>query len=161
MSTQKPRTHPRRITVLLLSLGLLLPAQTVAADEELSVAQALEQARGVERDLVDVLDDVTRATVTIVHHARLPARMGGASAGPLLVNGAGSGVLVSYRGTHVVTNAHVVAGARNVEIITSDGRHIPVSVRARDKGRCRRRDRSWSGCHRSRTCRACRTLARH
>ncbi|MDJ0975276.1 MAG: trypsin-like peptidase domain-containing protein [Planctomycetota bacterium] len=138
MKTERTRRTPRWPIALLLLVGLVVTAAPALADEAAAdddIQRALAQARAVERDLVGVLDEVTRASVTVVHHARLPARLRGQGRSPLFVNGAGSGVLVSYRGTHVVTNAHVVAGASNVEIITRDGRHIPVTVRAKDESR--------------------------
>lgn len=129
---------PLRRLLLLLPLALIafgaLSSEAVADDEE-AVQRALERARQVEADLVGVLERVTDASVTVVHHARLPARLGGGRDGPMLVNGAGSGVIVSYRGTHVITNAHVVANASNVEVVTRDGTRIPVSIRARDEAR--------------------------
>lgn len=139
MNTERTRSRTRWLTALVLIGGLALLATSARADDAAAsddaLAAALAQARAVERDLVSVLDDVTRASVTVVHHARLPAHMTGGAKSPLFVNGAGSGVLVDYRGTHVVTNAHVVAGADNVEIITREGRRIPVTVRARDESR--------------------------
>lgn len=45
------------------------------------------------------------------------------------ISGSGSGVVIGEDGI-IVTNSHVVAGARNIFIVLSDGRHLAADVKA-------------------------------
>ncbi len=95
-------------------------------------------ARGIEDDIVGALDAVEHASVSVI--GRQALRTGRRSGGPMVLQGAGSGVLVDWNGTWVLTNAHVV-GAEGVgqggelEVVTSDGRSWPIQVRAVDRDR--------------------------
>ena len=90
--------------------------------------KAIETVRAVEEDLSAVVKRVSDASVTILTRVSVgrERRRG-------FVAGAGSGTLVHYRGTHVLTNNHVVSHRGDLEIVTSTGRVYPVRVRARDR----------------------------
>jgi serine protease Do len=90
--------------------------------------RAIAIVRSVESDLAAVVHRVTDASVTI-----LTRRQVGRERRRGFVAGAGSGTLIHYRGTHVLTNNHVVSHNGDLEIVTSGGRVYPVRVLARDR----------------------------
>lgn len=96
--------------------------------------RAFERARALEHELVSALRRVEPASVTIIGRQALPAARRPGQPTPYVIEGAGSGVLVRWNGTWVLTNAHVVsqAGGR-LEAITSDGHAHPIAVRATDR----------------------------
>jgi S1-C subfamily serine protease len=83
--------------------------------------KALARALEIESELVGALDRVRRSTVAVLNMKRI----GGVANAPVVSQSCGSGVLVQQRGTWVVTNVHVVEGADEVRVVTSDGeRHV-------------------------------------
>ncbi|MDF1699692.1 MAG: trypsin-like peptidase domain-containing protein [Planctomycetota bacterium] len=139
------RTRPRAPRLLLPAVALILALLPAAAGHPLAptaqagpdtAAASLDAAHGIEHELVRALQRVEHASVSVV--GRHALRRGRTS--PMVLQGAGSGVLVDWNGTWVLTNAHVVAedgvgqdGA--LEVVTSDGRTYPIEVRAMDRDR--------------------------
>jgi serine protease Do len=98
----------------------------VAADVAAAATPAaadVEVVRLLEQDLTALLDRVDASTVSLLGCEA-------ARAGQATVTGAGSGVVVSHRGTFIVTNAHVVEGCARIEAILPDGTRVRVRVRA-------------------------------
>ena len=127
----------RGALALLLTLALvgIVGPHAAAADPAPGAdAKALERARSIERDLVAALRRVEPASVTVVGRDRIPGAGGAHEAAPLVLQGAGSGVLIEWNGTWVLTNAHVVDQHAALEVITSDGRSHAIVVQALDKG---------------------------
>lgn len=89
-------------------------------------ADDLAVARRIEAELVRLLEHVDASTVSLLG---CKSQAGGTAT----VLGAGSGVLVSYRGTWLVTNGHVVNGCSRIEAILPGGARERVRVVATDK----------------------------
>ncbi len=112
-----------------LAAAVLLPARLRA--DELTTAERAE-VHELERRIVRTVELVRGATVSVL--AKTPATAAGGPGGrPLPLQAVGSGVLVRYRGLFVLTNLHVVDSDATFEVVTADGRHFPVQVRARDR----------------------------
>jgi S1-C subfamily serine protease len=104
-----------------VALGAALP----------TVADDLAQIRAVEGALVQMLDRVSRSTVTVLTRQRIGVTASDAE-GAKVIAGAGSGVIIRQDGVWILTNAHVVQGQGQYEITTNSGRRIPVAVHAKD-----------------------------
>jgi S1-C subfamily serine protease len=78
---------------------------------------------GFEKKLVDVVENVVPSVVSIATTRLARDQL----SRPVPVQGQGSGVVLTDEG-YVVTNAHVIAGARDVEVILSDGRQFKAVV---------------------------------
>ncbi|MDH4379969.1 MAG: trypsin-like peptidase domain-containing protein [Vampirovibrionales bacterium] len=61
-----------------------------------------------------------------------PFKANGGAPAERIVQGNGSGVIISAEG-HIITNNHVVNGATNVTVTLSDGRKLPAKVIGTDK----------------------------
>ncbi len=145
MRTRAPQGLVRFLVVFtLLAAAGGLPSE--AAPEEPAPAapapviqvRSHDRARALEHELVSALRRVEPASVTIVGRQPLAAARSAGRPAPLVMEGAGSGVLVRWNGTWVLTNAHVVAQtgtARSgrLEAITSDGKAHSIAVRASDR----------------------------
>ena len=92
-------------------------------------ASDLATARAVERGVVGALEGVRRSSVSILNRRRAPRD--GRADRPLFVGSVGSGVLISYRGTWILTNNHVVDDADALEVVSHDGVYRAATVRAR------------------------------
>ncbi|MHA2602315.1 MAG: S1C family serine protease [Candidatus Thorarchaeota archaeon SMTZ1-83] len=77
----------------------------------------------LEKKLVDVVENVVPSVVSVATTRLARDQL----SRPVPVQGQGSGVVLTEEG-YVVTNAHVIAGARDVEVILSDGRQFKVVV---------------------------------
>lgn len=130
--------------VLACALGVFLQVGSVRADPGLSapprlpsdaradlLARAKASARAVEADLARTVERARQASVTVLSHRGRQA--GAASDRPQPLGAVGSGVLVSWRGTWVVTSLHVVDGEEGLEVVTNDGHHHGVRIRASSK----------------------------
>ncbi len=130
--------------VLACALGVFLQVGSVRADPGLSapprlpsdaradlLARAKASARAVEADLARTVERARQASVTVLGHRGRQA--GAASDRPQPLGAVGSGVLVSWRGTWVVTSLHVVDGEQGLEVVTNDGHHHGVRIRASSK----------------------------
>ena len=122
------------VTVLVLvvlvwsGVGLVMLARWW--DDQRSQTSSLE--RGVdgnatitkeEANLADLVKKVSPTVVSIV-----TTQMSGQGYFQQEVEGAGTGIVISSDG-YIVTNKHVVSGARTVQVVMSDGtRHSDVSV---------------------------------
>ena len=128
----------RRLALLVLPALALLAAPGPRAGQAVAGPQEDALARGLEDEIVGALHAVEHAGVSVVgRHALHMNRRSGA---PMVLQGAGSGVLVDWNGTWVLTNAHVVAEDGvgqdgQLEVVTSDGRSWPIEVRAVDRDR--------------------------
>jgi serine protease Do len=96
------------------------PAAPTPVDPEF--AKALARTREIEGELVTTLEKVRSATVTVANLRRVKKDAS------VTVIGFGSGLLLSQKGTWVITNVHVIKDAEELEVITSDGVHRPVKV---------------------------------
>jgi len=76
-----------------------------------------------EKKLVDVVENVVPSVVSISTTRLARDQL----SRPVPVQGQGSGVVLTDEG-YIVTNAHVIAGARDVEVILSDGRQFKAVV---------------------------------
>jgi S1-C subfamily serine protease len=105
-------------------LAALLAGRTARAEgvPPTPEAKALSRALEIEEELIGALDRVRRSTVSVFPLRRVP---GTTIAIPYAC---GSGVLVQQKGTWVVTNVHVVQGAEEVQVVTSDGERHAVKV---------------------------------
>ena len=75
---------------------------------------------------------VRGSAVTVVGRRTRPSETADGR-GTLLMGGVGSGVVVSWRGTWVLTNYHVVDEEERVEAVTADGRSHRLQLRATDR----------------------------
>jgi S1-C subfamily serine protease len=98
-------------------------------------ASPLESERGADSpatDDADLLDAYSRAVIAavdrvgpaVVHIAVYGPSQGGGAMRP---QGAGSGVIIAPDG-FLLTNSHVVSGARALEVTTKDGRVLPARL---------------------------------
>lgn len=111
--------------------------QTIAVSGDIE-AQARRQEQADDLELLDaysravtrVVEDVSP---TVVHISRLePVRgPGGPRAGEWLRSGSGSGVILTPDG-YVLTNAHVVHGAKRLEVGLPDATTVPATVVGED-----------------------------
>ena len=114
------------------ALAEAVPTGTLGAGLP-SAADDLAKVRAVEGALVQMLDRVSRSTVTVVTRQRVGVTSVDAE-GAKVIAGAGSGVIIRQAGVWILTNAHVVQGSGQFDITTNAGRRIPVSVHAKDTG---------------------------
>jgi serine protease Do len=136
MSWNRPLDHQRRPlagpAAAVLALSLSSPAATLAQTTtrrpaaETPVAADLVRLSGTIESLVA---RVRPAVVKIITTAYVPGEA--ATAGALLAtqHGSGSGVIVSDDG-YVITNAHVVAGARRVQVILAPPGQEPIAPKS-------------------------------
>jgi serine protease Do len=116
-----------------LALALLLSPAASAQDATgprvvPSESEDLALALGVEDSLVRAISEVEGLSVTVFHLKR----PGGREDGPALRAGGGSGVvLVSAGRPYVLTNEHVIQGADEIQVKTSDGRVHDMRVKDR------------------------------
>jgi serine protease Do len=83
-------------------------------------AEALSVAMAVEESLVKAIATVQESSVSVFN---LKRRKDAPADAPAFPSGQGSGVVVSLSGrTYVLTNEHVVKGADEIQVRTSDGR---------------------------------------
>ncbi len=133
------------LTRLILALTLVgaifaggLPATLTPASAAPDSARS--QVRAIENEIVAALQRVESASVSIVGHHRLARGSRARPTGPLVLHGAGSGVVIEWNGTWVLTNAHVVDAdgvgkGGNLEAVTSAGRAYPLKVHTLDRHR--------------------------
>lgn len=121
-----PRSFP--LLVAVLALGVV----GVEARADPRLERALAQARAVEHELVEVVRRVRGSAVTIVGRRIRPSETADGR-GARQMGGVGSGVVVSWRGTWVLTNYHVVDEEQRVEAVTADGRSHRLQLRASDR----------------------------
>ena len=80
-----------------------------------------------EQDITAAVNKVSKSVVSIVTEVSAPTYFG-----TQVGEGAGTGIIVSENG-YILTNKHVIDGADNINVVTSDGtRHDDVSVVGRD-----------------------------
>ena len=98
-----------------------------ASDAARRVATTDTQALDAySRTIIDVVKQVGPAVVQVgVRKAVMDRSMG--SVMPRIAEGAGSGVIFAPDG-YVITNAHVVDGARNITVTLADGHDLPGSI---------------------------------
>ncbi|MBE3576381.1 MAG: trypsin-like peptidase domain-containing protein [Limnochordales bacterium] len=102
-----------------LSARVLPPLRpTASRDDSLE-----ERIKNVAREVGPAVVKITTTTETMVENLffRIPQE----------TEGVGSGVIIDSRGL-VLTNNHVVAGAKRIDVFLSDGRHFPGRVRGAD-----------------------------
>lgn len=108
-----------------LGTPVAIEANPPAVASSTRLEMARQVVRGLEKDMVTLLDRVTCSTVSVLGCESVQ--------GDDMLTGAGSGVIVNHHGVHVVTNAHVVSGCKIVRVVTCDGRRYPVQVQSIDK----------------------------
>lgn len=119
--------------LVLAALGTGVSERPVGADPSprlRTLEEARARARAVEADLVSAVRRVRASSVTVLgRRGARPAR-GGRAAAPPPVTSVGSGVLVAWQGTWVVTSLHVVEGEPILEAVSVDGRRHALRIRA-------------------------------
>jgi putative serine protease PepD len=129
-ATLPPRPAPRRVPLagalaLAVLAGGLSGAGVVAADLYGStVAPAIVQERGTPSRGNAATTGSTEAAAGAILPSVVQVRAG---------RGSGSGVIIDTDG-HVLTNHHVVAGARSVSLVLSTGRTVRAEVVGSDAG---------------------------
>ena len=126
-----------RVRILFASIALLAalvagrapadaeesPTAEAAATVDVAYQEALEKAEDIEDSLVKAVEKVRRSSVSVFQYRN----MKGASE-PVMA-GCGSGVIVKEKGKYwILTNVHVIAGAHELRVVTSDGVERPVVV---------------------------------
>ncbi len=137
-AAQRPeRRHGRRRTAALLLCGALLCSGTGAAtallvdDDAPTTASTATIARsdGSARPASATSGGTAQSAAATIAPSVVTLAVTRGSAGPLgeRSSGTGSGVVLGSDGT-ILTNAHVVAGARTVTVTFDDGRTAPATV---------------------------------
>jgi serine protease Do len=115
------------VRILLGCLLVALLAPVAGAELSLEEEEAiLRKARGFEDNLIRVARRIRPITVAI-ENWRSPAK-----GLPVMRAGAGSGVVVSTKG-FILTNQHVIQGAKRLVVVLSDGRRLPAQVLGADE----------------------------
>ena len=123
-------THTPALAVLAVALAATLAAprvfrqlQTAGTAASITLAtQSLEQD-----NILEAIDRATVAVADIVRPSVVHIDVGREGRRGIFRRGSGSGWIYDDRG-HVVTNAHVVRGARAIEIQFADGRVAPAEL---------------------------------
>ncbi|MBA3414554.1 MAG: trypsin-like peptidase domain-containing protein, partial [Chloroflexia bacterium] len=138
--------RPSRIAVLsgaasALVVGALLMGSPAFAQEDSPTLLAGCEVPAADLSVADVAERVNPAVVTITNMQRgsgqLPEGIGGIIGGDEPIGGArpvgtGTGFIVDSAG-HVVTNAHVVAGASDLLVAFEDGTEVEATVVGQDE----------------------------
>src|SRR5688500_11478651 len=123
----------------------LLAAVTTAVQLALLAQSPVATPTDVGRSVAPLVDQVKETAVTIRSIKNIPRARRSDPFGDLMrqglgmgpepprqeQQGLGSGFIVDAQGT-IYTNNHVVAGADEVQVVTSDGRVLPAKVQGRD-----------------------------
>ncbi len=123
--------------LLLGTMGLLGPADVLAQATSTNgacTAFGAPSDASKELSVADIATQVEPAIVTIVTPQQSGQGIGDAQSPQGDENippGVGSGFIVDQDG-HVVTNAHVVAGAQDLTVTLSDGSEVPATVVGKD-----------------------------
>jgi 2-alkenal reductase len=93
----------------------------------------LQQTAAQSREMtpVEIVERVAPAVVTVINK-QIVSGLSGAGAGILQPAGAGTGFIIDDQG-HIVTNAHVLAGGDQFEVIFADGEKRPADVVGADR----------------------------
>ena len=135
------RSTKKIAAAAILSAGCLLPANAFAQSNPVpNVESGLARAQELGAAFSSVAERVSPAVVSLRVEAEVPARSTGSPFGfpfpfgsrghpedPQLRRGGGSGVVIRGDG-HILTNNHVVEGARRIEVAFQDGRVEPGEV---------------------------------
>jgi S1-C subfamily serine protease len=130
------RTRTRFLGAALLGAALLLaPRGDLSADDDVSpeaaraeaYAEALERAEGIEDGFIKAVDKVRINSVTVLNmrERKVPGQ-----AEPVLFKaGGGSGVIISRNNKlWILTNVHVTAGHKALQVVTHDGVYRDVEL---------------------------------
>lgn len=108
-----------------ITTALLLRSDSAAAFSDATAAASRGQLTLEENSaVIEVVKKVGPGVVTIVAAVDNPGGLGGATRP---VSASGSGVVLDPRG-FIVTNAHVVAGARSLDVVFADGRRQVAEI---------------------------------
>ena len=108
-----------------ITTALLLRSDSAAAFSDAAAAASRGQLTLEENSaVIEVVKKVGPGVVTIVAAVDNPGGLGGATRP---VSASGSGVVLDPRG-FIVTNAHVVAGARSLDVVFADGRRQVAEI---------------------------------
>ncbi|MBI2886735.1 MAG: trypsin-like peptidase domain-containing protein [Chloroflexi bacterium] len=108
--------------------ALLLRPENAALGATLSAGAPGQLTLLEDSAVVEVVKQVGPGVVTIVAELDSPRRLRGATTPE---TASGSGVIVDRRG-YIVTNAHVVAGARSLAVVFADGRRKEAEIVGND-----------------------------
>ena len=106
--------------------------EPLATDHEQESGTRAASAAGRDRDLLDAYSEAVVSVVEAVGPSVVSVRTNG-PAGRRGGAGAGSGVIIASDG-YVLTNSHVVHGARELEVSLTDGRRFSASLIGDDPG---------------------------
>ncbi|HLC29617.1 MAG TPA: trypsin-like peptidase domain-containing protein [Dehalococcoidia bacterium] len=108
-----------------ITTALLLRSDSAAAFSDAAAAASRGQLTLEENSaVIEVVKKVGPGVVTIVAAVDNPGGLGGATRP---VSASGSGVVLDPRG-FIVTNVHVVAGARSLDVVFADGRRQVAEI---------------------------------
>jgi S1-C subfamily serine protease len=113
---------------LTLAAGLppLAPAPAAAQQMQMMPPSQADLIRGLLPTVVNITSFVTDTPATAaMNAANVPANLDGAH--PKTVQG--SGFVIDPSGV-ILTNSHVIAGAYDVQVMFSDGEHVPARILA-------------------------------
>lgn len=136
-----PIRRPRRAAILssaatALALGAVLAGTPVFAQDSTTAGLPSCTPPAADMSVADVAAEANPAVVTITNLQRGDSTqsidIGGSSGGQLPIGGpqavgTGSGFIVDQEG-HVVTNAHVVDGASQLQVAFEDGTEVDATV---------------------------------
>ncbi len=108
--------------VLLAAVASGLVGRGEAGEPSPGFARPALQLDGEALDIQGVIDAVQPGVVSITVEGVSPTNLG-----PQLVSGAGSGMVIGSDGL-VLTNAHVIEGARSIGVMLADGRALPADL---------------------------------
>ena len=106
------------------------PTATTVATASLSRPETVPPAvQALEDTVADIYQRVAPSVVFITSESAIRT----SPLGEFPLQGAGSGVIIDEQG-HILTNNHVVAGARLLEVTLADGTTVPAKLVGRDPG---------------------------
>jgi len=107
-------------------LAPLAPAPAAAQQMQMMPPSQADLIRGLLPTVVNITSFVTDTPATAaMNAANVPANLDGAH--PKTVQG--SGFVIDPSGV-ILTNSHVIAGAYDVQVMFSDGEHVPARILA-------------------------------
>lgn len=118
------------IAVVWLGVGLVMLSRWIQPDEGVPGLGSADGNTLITREEADTADLVNKVSPTVV--SIVTTQVAGQGYFVQEVEGAGTGIIISDDG-YILTNKHVVSGARTVQVVRSDGtRYEEVTVVGQD-----------------------------